>query len=147
MKDQAQRTVVCDVCSCEFLITSVDIKKCSVEVGQTKLELTYFKCPECNQVYPILLVDDPAKYQRLADDLNATKKRIRRLQGKGNVQLLNMVQNMAMAKQNRLSQYCTGVRSRYNGTFTYVASENKYEDGKIIYRENYTEKKGESNNG
>lgn len=133
MMDSGEKVIVCDKCKHEFLIGSVGIKECSVEIGGKKLLLDYFMCPECKKIYKVLFVDGD-EYRALVDDLLATEKRIRKLHGKGNEQLLDRLQGMALRKKERIQNYVKKMNAQYPGTFTWLASENNQQDGTITYR-------------
>lgn len=130
MTDVGEKVIVCDKCSAEFLMKSVQIQECSVEIGGEKLLLNYFTCPECNEIYKVLLVEEQ-KYRELVDDLLSTEKRIRRWKGKTNVQMLDQLQKMALRKKNRIQSYVKQMNTKYGGTFTFKASENNQKE--IVY--------------
>lgn len=130
MMDVGKKVIVCDKCSAEFLMKSVQIQECSVEIGGEKLLLDYFTCPECNQIYKVLLVEEQ-KYRELVDDLLSIKKRIRKWKGKGSVQMLKQLQNMAQIKEDRIQSYVEQMNIKYGGTFTFKASENNQKE--IVY--------------
>lgn len=128
VRDVGEKIIVCDECSAEFLMTSVKIEECSVRVGDKELLLDYFVCPKCNKIYKVLFVEEQ-RYRELIDDLLETEKRIRKLKGRGNVQLLSTLQRMALTKKQRVQTYVNGMNNKYPGTFTF-SSVNKEE---IIY--------------
>lgn len=119
--------ITCDKCNTDFLVSSVKIEERSVEINGTVLLLNYFTCPSCKIVYRVLLVDE-VHYRELVDDLVSTKKRIRRLQGKGNAFQLGSLQKMAARKAERIQQYVQSMNKKYPGTFTLLASENNQQD-------------------
>jgi len=127
MMDFGEKIIVCDECSAEFLVKSVKIEECSVEIGGERLLLDYFTCPKCNQIYKVLLVEEQ-KYRELVDDLLSTEKRIRRLKGKGNKQMLARLQNMALTKKKRIQSYVGVMNEKYSRTFTFMASENNQKE-------------------
>lgn len=122
--------LLCDKCSAEFLVESVQIQECSVEIGGERLLLNYFTCPECNQIYKVLLVEESA-YRELVDDLTSMEKRIRRRYGKRNAMLALKLQSMALIKKDRIQSYVERMNTKYSGTFTFKASENNQKE--IIY--------------
>lgn len=130
MMNVGKKVIVCDKCSAEFLMRSVQIQECSVEIGGEKLLLDYFVCPKCNEIYKVLLVEEK-KYRELVNDLLSTTKRIRKWQGKGNVQMLERLRKMATRKKNRLQSYTNQMNAKYGGTFTFKASENNQKE--IVY--------------
>lgn len=135
--DNGDKVIVCDQCKHEFLIGSVGIKECSVEIEGKELLLDYFMCPSCKTVYKVLFVEEQ-EYRRLVDDLVSTQHRIQKMYGKQktmqNVQLIKNLQSMANRKSERLKKYVEGMNAKYSGSFTYIATENNNEDGTIIYR-------------
>ena len=143
MTDIGEKVIVCDKCSAEFFVKSVSIQECSVEIEGKQLLLDYFMCPECNEIYKVFLVEE-RKYRELVDDLLSTEKRIRKLEGKGNAQLLDKLQKMALRKKDKIQSYVGSMNKKYSGTFTFTASENNQKEIEI-YRELNTDKlKGEN---
>lgn len=125
-----EKIIVCDKCSAEFLVKSVTINECSVEIGSEVLLLKYFTCPKCNEIYKVLLVNEQ-EYKTLVDDLMSVEKRMRRQKGKGNVYLLDQLQKMALRKKARIQSYVQSMNAKYGGTFTFKASENNQKE--IVY--------------
>lgn len=145
--DFGEKVIVCDKCSAKFFVKSAKIEECSVEIEGNRLLLNYFTCPECNQIYRVLLVEEQ-KYRELVDDLLSIKNRIRRLKGKGNVQMLDKLQKMALIKKNRIQSYVSNMNHKYGGTFTFVASGNNQKEIKYSTVSINTDKsKGENKNG
>lgn len=130
MIDIGEKVIVCDMCSTEFFMKSVAIEECSVEIGGDRLLLNYFSCPECNEIYKVLLVEEQ-KYRELVDDLLSTEKRIRKWKGKVNVQMLDQLQKMALRKKSRIRSYIEAMNAKYGGTFTFKSSENNQKE--IVY--------------
>lgn len=122
--------VVCDKCSAEFLVESVNIEECHVVVDGNVFFLKYFMCPECGQVYKVFFVEEK-KYNEMAEDLRLTEKRMRRLKGKENYMLLDRLQKMAMVKKNKIRRYVEFMNEKYRGTFTFASSENNQKE--IVY--------------
>lgn len=124
--------MVCDKCNAEFPIASVNINECSVEVDGKSLLLTYFVCPECEAIYKVLFVDENT-YRKLLYDFLGVKKRIHKLQGKGNPQLIERLQEVAQVKMNRTKEYVIKMNKQYSGTFTFEASVNNPEEKVVKY--------------
>ena len=76
-------------------------------------------------------MDDKSK--ELKEDLEKTKKRVRRNRGSNNVEIASVLNNMILRKQNRLKDYMKKLNDSFEGTFTYAASENNVQDKTIIY--------------
>lgn len=121
----------CDECEHEFLLNSADIKEQIVELNKTPVMLVYFTCPKCNKIYRVSIQDK--RYYELKEDLEKTKKRIRRNHGSNNVEMARMLNSMVVKKHERLAAYVKKVNETFNGTFTFVASENNQEEKSIIY--------------
>lgn len=121
-------TVFCDECKHEFSMNSVDIQTATVELGGQALKLVYFTCPKCNKIYRICLKDD--KYEELREDLERTKKRIRKNHGSGNDKFARQLYEMVCRKQKRLRDHTDKLNRKFPGTFTFAVPENG--KGKII---------------
>lgn len=124
-------TVLCDECKHEFSMNSVNIQEANMRLGGQDLVLVYFTCPKCNKIYRIALKDE--RYEDLKEDLERTKKRIRRNYGSRNDELARTLDSMVRAKLVRLRNHVEKLNSTYPGTFTFVASENNHEDNIITY--------------
>lgn len=140
-----EKVIVCDKCSAEFFVKSVKIEKCSVEMNGKTLFLNYFVCPKCNQIYKVLLVEEQ-KYYELINDLLLIEKRMQKLNGKLNVQMLERLQKIAQIKKDKIKSYVNKMNHKYDGTFTFATSKNNQKE--IIYHENkHGNLKGERRNG
>lgn len=115
------KIIVCDECKSEFFLKSVEIKESAIEIGGQELLVSYFKCPHCDKLYRITVKDDT--YFTFVEDLENTKKRIRRAKGKGNLYLQNQLVSMVYRKQEKLQNHVARLNAKYSGTFTEV-SEN-----------------------
>lgn len=130
MMNFGEKIIVCDKCGAEFLVKSVTIKECSVEIGGNTLMLRYFVCPKCDEIYKVLLVEK-RRYHELVEDLRSVEMRMPKFQGQKNrqgVRMLDKLQKMAMKKKARLQAYVQGMNKKYTGTFTFVTSENNQKE-------------------
>lgn len=116
-----KKIIVCNECNSEFFLRSIKIKESAIEIGGQEFLLVYFKCPQCGKLYRITLKDD--EYNALVEDLENTKKRIRRTKGKGNLYLQNQLVSTVYRKRERLQNHVARLNAKYSGTFTEV-SEN-----------------------
>lgn len=116
-----EKIIVCDECNNEFFLKSIEIKESAIEIGGQELLLVYFKCPQCGKLYRVTLKDN--EYYALVEDLENTKKRIRRAKVKGNMYLQNQLVSMVYRKRERLQSYVARLNAKYSGTFTEM-SEN-----------------------
>lgn len=124
-------TIICDECKHEFSMNSVEIQDVAIDLGGQALKLVYFTCPKCNKIYRITLKDE--RYEELKEDLERTKKRIRKNYGSRNDELARTLNTMVIRKQERLKNYLSQLNNKFPGTFTFVASENNHEDKIITY--------------
>ena len=58
------------------------------------------------------------------EDLERIKMRIRRNHGSNNEELLRQLNSMMQKKQVRFDAYVEKLNKKFNGTFTFVVSEN-----------------------
>lgn len=120
--------VICDECKHEFSMSSVNILETTVEIDKQTFGFVYFACPKCNKIYRVTLKD--ARYEELKEDIEKTKKRIRKNHGSGNDGLAGMLNDMVYRKLERLRNYTTKLNGAYPGAFVFAASENS--EDKII---------------
>lgn len=117
----SQKIVKCDECKHEFVLESVNIQEAQVKCENELLQLSFFTCPKCNKIYRVLLKD--ARYEELKVDFEKTKGRIRRNHGSNNVEFARTLSSMVNKKAERLRHYVDKLMAKYNGTFTFVVSE------------------------
>ena len=132
---QEKVIIVCDECKYEFYLDAVGIHEAIVELNGVPVTLVYFSCPKCNKIYRISIQD--RHYYELVEDLEKTKKRIRRNHGSNNQEVARMLNSMVFKKKQRLEEYLDKVNKMFPGTFTFVASENNHKEQTIIYHENH----------
>lgn len=123
--------VKCDECEHEFILEAVGIHEAIVELNGVPVTLVYFACPKCNKIYRISIQD--RRYYELVEDLEKTKKRIRRNHGSNNQEMARMLNSMVFKKKQRLEEYVDKVNKMFPGTFTFVASENNHKEQTIKY--------------
>lgn len=124
--------VICDECKNEFFLNlSVNIEQAEVKVNDQQLTLIYFTCPKCNKLYRVSLAD--TRYFELREDLEKTKKRIRRNHGSNNEEMARMLNQMVNMKLERLRSHADKLNKKFPGTFTLVVSENNHKEKSIKY--------------
>ena len=79
---QKMTRVKCDECEHEFILEAVGIHEAIVQLNGVPVTLVYFACPKCNKIYRVSIQDK--RYYELKEDLEKTKKRIRRNHGSNN---------------------------------------------------------------
>lgn len=128
---QKMTRVKCDECEYEFILEAAGIHEAIVELNGVPVTLVYFACPKCNKIYRISIQD--RRYYELVEDLEKTKKRIRRNHGSNNQEMARMLNSMVFKKKQRLEEYVDKVNKMFPGTFTFVASENNHKEQTIKY--------------
>lgn len=121
--------VVCDECKNEFYLNPVSIQE--RKVNNQNLSLIFFTCPECNKIYCVFLKDE--RYEELREDLEKAKARLRRNNGRNDVEFQRTLQSIVLRKAERLSNYTRQLNDKFKGTFTFDASGNNVEEQNIIY--------------
>lgn len=129
--NQKKAIIVCDECKHEFYLDAVGIHEAIVELNGVPANLVYFVCPKCNKIYRISIQD--RRYYELVDDLEKTKKRIRRNHGNNNQEMARMLNSMVFKKKQRLKEHVDKVNKMFPGTFTFVASKNNHKEQTIKY--------------
>ena len=130
-KEIGKTRISCDECKHEFFLEAVNIEQAEVKINDQQLTLIYFTCPKCNKLYKVSLAD--ARYFELREDLENTKKRIRRNHGSNNDEMASMLNQMVFKKLERLRNHTDKLNKRFSGTFTIVVSENNHEEKFIKY--------------
>lgn len=123
--------IVCDECKHEFFLESVNIESAEVKVNNQQLTLIYFTCPKCNKLYRVSLAD--ARYFELREDLEKTKKRIRKNHGSNNEEMASVLNQMVNKKSERLKSHVDKLNKKFSGTFILEVSENNHEEKYIKY--------------
>ena len=110
--------VKCDECENEFFLEAVGIKEDIVELNGIPVTLVYFVCPKCNKIYRVSIQDK--RYYEMKEDLEKTKKRIRRNNGNRNMGMADTLHSMVVKKHERLATYVNKVNKAFPGTFVFV---------------------------
>lgn len=126
-----EKVIQCDKCEYEFPLNAVKIYEANVDINGHQMLLVYFTCPKCNQIYKITLKD--SRYIELQQDLEKTKKRIRKNHGSKNVEFARTLDNMIRTKVQHLKSYAKQLNEKFLGTFTFVVSENNHKEQTIQY--------------
>lgn len=117
--------IKCDECKHEFFLNAVGINEAIVELNGVPVTLVYFACPKCNKIYRISIQD--RRYYEMQEDIEKTKKRIRKYNGRHNMKMSDTLYSMIVKKQERLKAYVELVNKTFSGTFVFVTSENNQE--------------------
>lgn len=117
--------IKCDECKHEFFLNAVGINEAIVELNGVPVTLVYFACSKCNKIYRISIQD--RRYYEMQEDIEKTKKRIRKYNGRHNMKMSDTLYSMIVKKQERLKAYVELVNKTFSGTFVFVTSENNQE--------------------
>lgn len=131
MSVNVNSVIICDECKEEFSSNAIEIKEENIVLQNTNVILVYFTCPKCDKIYRVSIQD--ARYYDLVEDLERTKKKIRKNHGSKNVELAKVLNNMVNKKAKRLEDHVKLVNMMFPGTFTFVASENNPKEKIIKY--------------
>lgn len=123
--------IKCDECKEEFFLNTVNIDEAIVELNGTLVTLVYFTCPKCNKIYRVSIQD--RRYYELKEDLEKSKKKIRKNYGSNDVETMRILNSMIVRKHERLKAHVSKVNKMFQGTFVFEASENNQEKNKIVY--------------
>lgn len=107
--------IICDECKKEFFLKSVKIKESIVKVNNVPINLVYFMCPKCKKIYLISIQDK--RYFELLDDLENTKRKIKKNNGTGDLQKAEILNEMVFRKLNRLKSHEEKLKKKVDGTF------------------------------
>lgn len=121
---QKMTRVKCDECEYEFILDAMGIHEAIVQLNGVPVTLVYFACPKCNKIYRISIQDK--RYYELVEDLEKTKKKIRKNHGNNNQEMARMLNSMVFKKKQRLEEYVDKVNKMFPSTFTFVTSENNH---------------------
>lgn len=116
------KMVICDECEFEFSMNTINIQEAIVKLNEQEFILAFFTCPKCNKLYRVSLYD--TRYFELREDLENTKKRIRRNHGSNNEGMARMLNQMVFKKLERLRNHTDKLNKMFPGTFILEVSEN-----------------------
>lgn len=128
---QKMTRVKCDECEYEFILDAVGIHEAIVQLKGVPVTLVYFACPKCNKIYRISIQDK--RYYELVEDLEKTKKKIRKNHGNNNQEMARMLNSIVVKKYKRLKAHIDKTNKMFPGTFTFVTSENNHKEQIIKY--------------
>ena len=117
------KVIVCDECSEEFKINTVDdIKDTEVVVHGERLFLKYFECPKCEHIYKINLDNSETmlvkkEYQNALERVQRNKAKHRPIDDK-------QLQRVEKLKRRYIDK-CEKILIKHNVSFTKLATINK----------------------
>lgn len=104
--------IFCDSCGYEFPASAVNIKQSDLSIDGTTVQVVYFRCPSCNKVYLIQILDK--KCTVLQQEFLKQKARWQANVGRNNDTEVVSGQYVSMvAKQKRLADRIELLKQRY----------------------------------
>lgn len=104
--------ISCDQCGYEFPASAVNIKQSDLSIDGTTVQVVYFRCPSCNKVYLIQILDK--KCIVLQQEFLKQKARWQANVGRNNDTEVVSGQYVSMvAKQKRLADRIELLKQRY----------------------------------
>lgn len=104
--------IFCDSCGYEFPASAVNIKQSDLSIDGTTVRVVYFRCPSCNKVYLIQILDK--KCIVLQQEFLKQKARWQANVGRNNDTEVVSGQYVSMvAKQKRLADRIELLKQRY----------------------------------
>jgi len=104
--------IFCDQCGYEFPASAVNIKQSDLSIDGTAVQVVYFRCPSCNKVYLIQILDN--KCIVLQKEFLKQKARWQANVGRNNDTEVVSGQYVSMvAKQKRLADRIELLKQRY----------------------------------
>ena len=104
--------IFCGQCGYEFPASAVNIKRSDLSIDGTTVQVVYFRCPSCNKVYLIQILDN--KCIVLQQEFSKQKARWQANVGRNNDTKVVSGQYVSMvAKQKRLADRIELLKQRY----------------------------------
>lgn len=122
--------LVCDCCGKQFKLSSVGIKMSHMDLNEGPCDVVFFNCPSCKRVYLVSVQD--ARWTELKTDLDKQIKRQAKMHGRKNLQLAKLIGEMISTKKERLGKHVANLKSKYDGRFTLVQTDNGTEELKLL---------------
>lgn len=122
--------LVCDGCGKQFKLSSVGIKTSRMDLNEGPCDVVFFNCPSCKRVYLVSVQD--ARWTELKTDLDKQIKRQAKMYGRKSLQLAKLIGEMISTKKERLGKHVAKLKSKYDGRFTLVQTDNGTEELKLL---------------
>jgi len=104
--------IICDQCGYKFSVSAVNIKQSDLSIGGTTVWVVYFRCPSCNKVYLIQILDN--KCIVLQQEYLKQKARWQANVGRNNdVEVVSRQYVSTVAKQKHLADRIEMLKQRY----------------------------------
>lgn len=121
------RGVVCDKCKSEIILRAVDVEADIRYVGDIRLWLVWFACPNCHAVYKINLEDDVSK--DLLNEVLELRTRIKNAVDRGHTPKQSLYKTLKRKEQVYKKTHMK-VAKEYNYLFTELEkSEGEKQNG------------------
>lgn len=122
--------IVCSNCGKQFKLSSVGIKTSRMDLDEGQCDVVFFNCPSCKVVYLVSVQD--ARWTELKTDLDKQIKRQAKMHGRNDLQLAKLIGELISAKKERLGKHVVKLKSKYNGRFTLVQTDNGTEELQLL---------------
>ena len=122
--------LVCDCCGKQFKLSSVGIKTSHMDLDEGPCDVVFFNCPSCNVVYLVSVQD--ARWTELKTDLDKQIKRQAKMYSRNDLQMAKLIGELISTKKERLGKHVAKLKSKYDGHFTLVRTDDGTEELKML---------------
>lgn len=122
--------IVCDNCEKQFTLSSVGIKTSHMDLDEGPCDVVFFNCPSCKVVYLVSVQD--ARWTELKIDLDKQIKRQAKMHGRNDLQMAKLIGELISTKKERLRKHVAKLKSKYDGHFTLVRTDDGTEELKLL---------------
>ena len=122
--------VVCSNCGKQFKLSSVGIKTSRIDLDEGQCDVVFFNCPSCKVVYLVSVQD--ARWTELKTDLDKQIKRQAKMYSRNDLQTAKLIGELISTKKERLGKHVAKLKSKYDGHFTLVRTDDGTEELKML---------------
>lgn len=122
--------IVCSNCGKQFKLSSVGIKTSHMDLDEGQCDVVFFNCPSCKVVYLVSVQD--ARWAELKTDLDKQIKRQAKMHSRNDLQMAKLIGELISTKKERLGKHVAKLKSKYDGHFTLVRTDDGTEELKML---------------
>lgn len=122
--------IVCSNCGKQFKLSSVGIKTSHIDLDEGQCDVVFFNCPSCNAVYLVSVQD--ARWMEFKTDLDKQIKRQAKMYSRNDLQMAKLIGELISTKKERLGKHVAKLKSKYDGHFTLVRTDDGTEELKML---------------
>lgn len=122
--------IVCSNCGKQFKLSSVGIKTSHMDIDEGPCDVVFFNCPSCKAVYLVSVQD--ARWTELKTDLDKQIKRQAKMYSRNDLQMAKLIGELISTKKERLGKHVAKLKSKYDGHFTLVRTDDGTEELKML---------------